>query len=47
MKLSKEQVESAINARINGEWDNPNLVLVGPLSTNLQEDLDYIKSLEK
>lgn len=37
----KEALE-AIVARYNGDWDNPALMQVGPLSINTEEDMYYI-----
>lgn len=33
---------NAIKARINGEWDHPDLEAVGPLSTDFSNDVETI-----
>lgn len=36
------QALNAIRARINGEWDNPDLLLVGPMTTDYKDDIIHI-----
>ena len=40
--MTCEEALEAIVARYNGEWDNPSLMLFGPLSINTEEDMYYI-----
>lgn len=37
-----EQALEAINARINGEWDNEQLIKLGPLMPEVIEDIKEI-----
>jgi malonyl CoA-acyl carrier protein transacylase len=47
LKMTSEQAIKAIIARIQGVYDEPNLVSFGPLSTNrLQDILDIAKSVK-
>lgn len=39
---AQKRIEEAIRARIDGEWDNPSLVAIGPLSIDPQEDIRAI-----
>jgi hypothetical protein len=39
-----EKVANAIRARIEGEFDNSNLMEYGPLSTSIDDDVEFIKA---
>lgn len=41
MYTPKQAIE-AINARINGEWDNEQLIKLGTLNTDTLKDIKYI-----
>jgi len=38
----ERQTLEAIKARINGVWDNPSLVAVGPLTPDVELDIKHI-----
>lgn len=40
--MTDQEKLQAIEARINGDWDNPALLKAGPLSTSLTEDILHI-----
>jgi hypothetical protein len=37
--MTPEEALEAIRARIDGEWDNPCLMQLGPLHTSMQRDI--------
>lgn len=43
MKIMKSKCENAIKARINGEWDNADLMAIGALGINERDDIEAIK----
>lgn len=45
MSFSKDDALQAIIARIKGEWDNPSLLKVGPLDSDVLSDISYIIDL--
>ena len=45
--MTKSQALRAVKARIDGRWDDPDLVAIGPLCESVAEDIVYILSLAK
>ena len=45
MKLTPEQASNAVRARISGEWDHPDLMRIGALSTDTDKDIERIKAM--
>lgn len=45
--MTERQAKEAIEARLKGEWDNPYLVLLGPLMVDAEEDVKRIRAMVK
>ena len=44
---TQAQAEEAIKARVDGEWDNKQLMRLGPLTIHTEEDIERIKMATK